>query len=187
MSFTGIMQDLFKSNILNYQGEMIEWIIGIFEKFLVSKKISANTRKNYRSDIRNFITWIVETRKILFSPDNFNTQTRGFCQMIDLQTVENFKQTELEKRIPPSTINRRLSSLRIFLDCAQNNNWVNSNINASIKNITLVKNEISPEVIIQEFVTHLQNEGASKGTIKNYTTDVHDFLIWMNKQTNPTE
>jgi site-specific recombinase XerD len=50
----------------------------------------------------------------------------------------------------------------------------------NIKNLSAVKKKINnPVTLIGEFEAVLISEGAAKSTIKNYITDVDQFLNWI--------
>lgn len=72
-----------------------------FKKYLFGKKLSTLTIKNYLSDIRHLLSWILakgDNRK--FNPD----------------LVESYVDYLKNENIPRNTINRRLSSIRSYFD-----------------------------------------------------------------------
>ena len=93
--------------------------------------------------------------------------------------IENYKTSQIESKTPPATVNRRLSSVRIFFQCAVENHWLSVNPADKVANITKPKTEISPETILGEFEQALIAEGAASTTIRNYVTDVEQFLHWL--------
>jgi site-specific recombinase XerD len=87
---------------------------------------------------------------------------------------------QLQNNIPEASINRRLSTVRIFFTAAMKSKTIGHNPAVNIKNLSAVKKKINnPVTLIGEFEAVLISEGAAKSTIKNYITDVDQFLNWI--------
>lgn len=78
-----------------------------FKNFLRAGNISADTLKNYLSDIRHFTGWLSANSK----PD-----IKPLSESLSQSTVEGYKEYLKSNSVPAITINRRLSSLRKFFD-----------------------------------------------------------------------
>lgn len=172
--FTGSMRNncgIISSNVLDYQAILEHTFID----FLTAGGASEKTRNNYRSDLRHFIGWTMLT---IVSRNYPTPQTHvDFVQLISADLLQNYKLYLLENRIPAATINRRLSTIRMFIRAAIEEGWIVQNPALTLSNVAEPKHDT-----IRDILTHWQHdleaEGASKSTIKNYLTDVRKFLEW---------
>ncbi len=165
------------SNVLDYQAILEH----AFIDFLTADGASEKTRNNYRSDLRHFIGWTMLT---IVSRGYPTPQTHiDFVQLITADLLANYKLYLLENRIPTATINRRLSTLRIFIRAAMDFGWLNQNPTLTIGNVAGVqKQDDAMGEILAQWKADLEHEGASKSTIKNYLIDVRKFLEWHTTQ-----
>ena len=87
---------------------------------------------------------------------------------------------ETQNQIPAASINRRLSSLRAFFKWAHESGLIKTNPISEIKNIPGIATgtPITTEAILGEFEMSLREEGAADVTVKNYLTDVSEFISW---------
>ncbi|MEK7470837.1 MAG: site-specific integrase, partial [Patescibacteria group bacterium] len=86
----------------------------------------------------------------------------------------------VENRVPVATINRRLSTLRHFGRFLTSYQTLDFNFMEGIENATSVKKPQANAIsIINEFRAHLEAEKSSPNTIKNYLSDVRQFLSWL--------
>lgn len=109
----------------------------LFKKYLLAEKVSPLTLKNYLSDLRHFLGWLIITIKI----DKFNTSE--FINVFTFHNIQTYKDYLLAKDTPIITVNRRLSTLRKFCSFCINQAWIKENpakkIN-NVKNLTSVHN-----------------------------------------------
>lgn len=165
------------SNLLNYQTILEE----AFCKFLLNQGASKKTQRNYRTDLHHFLNWVVLT--IPTTTNHLLASTAGLLAVITPELLENYKRLLVENHVPLSTVNRRLSSVRAFCRACQAYGWLNHNPAASLQNLTKEKTKESQlEKILELFRHDLKHEGASKVTIKNYASDVKQFLTWLQNQ-----
>ena len=105
-----------------------------FKSFLRAENISAVTLRNYLSDVRHFLGWLITTikkdRKINF------VET---IESISPQIVEKYKNDHIKAALPIKTINRRLSALRKFFLFCQKEALIEQNPAKRVNNIPLVK------------------------------------------------
>lgn len=164
------------SNVLHYQAILEQ----SFTDFLTAEHTSEKTRNNYCSDLRHFLGWAVGT--ITSRHTSIPQSHIAFIQLITTDFVNNYKLYLLSQAAPRSTINRRLSTIRIFFRCCTKEGWINKNPANSISNILSSPPHRSNdlfETMLLHWKSDLEREGASKSTIKNYTTDVKQFLEWL--------
>ncbi len=81
-------------------------------------------------------------------------------------------------RINPATAQRYLSSLKRFGSWLENTQLADTNPAAD-----LTPNRIDPTIgqLLVNFQRELARQKLSASTIKNYVSDVHNYLLWANK------
>lgn len=171
------MDDLILSNVFDYQA----FLNGNFEVFLLKQHVSGVTRKNYRSDLRNFFNWLVHT--IQTSGEPVPVDLKLLIAKIKTEQLEEYKHSLLLSGTPQATINRRLSSLRMLFRFAQTQGWISDSPIEFIRNIAINEPKTSsPQKLLGQFRQSLIEEGASETTVKNYVSDVNEFLNWLSQQ-----
>ena len=138
-----------------------------FKSYLLhsKKKHSKATIKNYLADINKFIKWTQEN-----SPSKYNPSK------ITLETIETYKFTLNKDKIAISSIERYLSSLRLFFTFLKVKNLIHQNP------LDHVSNNRKPEpdpLFLKDFKLYLLDKNISKVTIKNYLMDVSQFTDWL--------
>ena len=162
------------SNALDYQAILEH----AFIDFLTADGASEKTRNNYRSDLRHFMGWTIFT---IISRGFPTPQTHlDFIKLINADLLMNYKLYLLDNKIPAATINRRLSAIRMFFRCCLSYGWTANNPTITITNVAGVPHpqENKMQQILAHWRKDLEQDGASKSTIKNYLTDVRKFLEW---------
>ena len=150
-----------------------------FTDYLKDQKLEYSTIKNYRSDCDDFFSWIETIDPSLLSPEQW--------YRIDIQTIESYKKMSLSRSIPPSTLNRRLSSLRKFFEFAIQRRFTLINPAKDVSNIDLYtqtlsneeKDEQERESYIDGFRHTLEKSDQNEITVKNYLSDINQFLLWL--------
>src|SRR3989344_3869982 len=111
----------------------------LFHQFLLAgnKKISPVTIKNYLSDLRHFLGWLVLRLKTsgisIKITDTF--QPPELASHLSESNLRHYRAYLVENEIPLSTINRRLSTLRKFCSFFISQRWLNENPAKKINNI----------------------------------------------------
>jgi site-specific recombinase XerD len=148
-----------------------------FLAFLQANSISEKTQGNYVSDVRHFIEWLVS----FFHLTGMINDITATLNNVTGQTIESYKTSQVTVGTPVSTVNRRLSSIRMFFKWANESGFTKTNPTVTIKNIIGPSNEpdVTVEAIIGKFADSLKNEGAADVTIKNYINDISEFLTWV--------
>lgn len=162
------------SNLANYQA----FLETEFSEFLNQQGAAAKTRKNYRTDLRHFFSWTILT--IQSSQNHLVTSPSDFLFLLTPRFLENYRRFLIVNRISRNTINRRLSTIRAFIRCCLQRGWLKDNPTLMLQNLPGVKSPTNPwQEILELFVADLRRSGASKGTIKNYSSDVKRFFTWL--------
>jgi site-specific recombinase XerD len=165
------------SNVLYYQSKLEAF----FQSFLVSNNKSNKTIVNYKSDLKHFLSWLNDF--FLKLEINFSGETDLLLQILP-QTINDYLNWQKNSHIPIASINRRLSSIRLFFLAAKTLGLINSDPTETISNVTeLPKTRPKSDTIINKFEAALRDEGAAKSTVKNYSTDIENFLYWIDKST----
>jgi len=138
-----------------------------FESYLKEElKVSGKTLRNYRSDIGHFLAWSNHAEDII----------PHFTGLL----VANYKSYHIENKIPEGTTNRRLSTLRNFGKFLVKLSLIAENPANLLNNLSKIKTvEQTQRSILEEFEAHLKEEGVSSVTLKNYMSDVRQFLSWV--------
>lgn len=156
--------------------------IAKFENFLVNiHKVSGKTLRNYRADLSLFSAWAT----LYLQANGIRVNDfEAIVPHISAQLVASYKGNLLEKNTPEATINRQLSTLRNFARFLLTENMIKNDPTVSVSNIKReLGTEEKVEALINEFKKHLETEGISKVTLKNYLSDVRHFLSWSLGQT----
>lgn len=171
------LDEIISSNLAKYQ-DILELS---FSRFLSERGASGKTQKNYCSDINHFLGWTVLTIQSHNIP--LPATHTELISLITPHIVEQYQHFLLANRIPTATINRRLSALRTFGAFCQSQGWWSDNPTNILINVPMEKQITDPmaELLIT-FCADLAREGASKVTIKNYSSDIRQFLHWVETQ-----
>lgn len=119
-----------------------------FERFLQSRKISPPSIRAYSSDLHAFITWFEKTTGEAFSPASIVRR-----DMVDWRDG-------MRPGLSPATVNRRLSSLRIFYLWAQREGLTSLNPMVGLQGINVpVTVALVPEKAIETLLAEARRSG----------------------------
>ncbi|HKB88492.1 MAG TPA: site-specific integrase [Patescibacteria group bacterium] len=155
-----------------------------FFKYLTSLGISSKSHKNYRSDLGHFLGWaILKIRSI----GPYVESLTEVVPFLSFELMRDYKTYMIENTAPAKTVNRRLSTLRHlarFLTAVQTTDL---DFMKGLENVTLrpgKKADVDP--VINNFKAYLEAEKVSPNTVKNYLSDIKQFMSWLesNQQVN---
>jgi len=149
----------------------------IFKNYLIIKKTSPVTAKNYLVDVNHFLNWLNKKTGI-----KYQVVGKGIFSLFTQETLNEYKDNLLSEKTPLSTLNRRLSALRKFGQFGKEQNWLIENPAYQISNAnqeTAIEKENMTDQLLQNFKNQLVKEKASQLTIKNYLSDLRHFLNWI--------
>jgi len=158
-------------------------ILNFFE-YLKNINLSNKTYKNYKSDINHFTGWFILRLRAWGITAEKLSETVPF---ITNKTAHEYKLYLVDNNISINTINRRFSTLRHLAKFLTEIQILDFDFTQNVENISsLKKTDINPLVI--NFQKHLEAERVSKNTVKNYVSDVKQFLTWLeaNNETHST-
>ena len=141
-----------------------------FKQFLQLKKLSKISVKNYLSDVRQFLTWTAKNSFKQLSPAVFSA----------------YKSYLLGLKISAKSINRYLASLRSFGQFLKQQQLTATNPAQNLKNINLKSECKGPAYVkaghlhqLDQFRQTLAQEKLKPATVKNYISDIRQFLNWL--------
>jgi len=137
-----------------------------FRENLKKQGHSANTIKNYVSDLSTFVDFLEKQNQY------FSILTLPF--ILNNQFLSNYKNW-LKDRNPLVTNNRRLSALRKFINFAIKSELVSASYTGKVINFELATIQ-NPVTDIEKFQKFLVTEQSSANTIKNYISDIKYYL-----------
>lgn len=149
-----------------------------FFDYLRDLDISKKTHKNYRSDISHFTGWLIFKLKTLGS---YAEELSEAIPFINEKTAWEYKNYLIQNDISENTINRRLSTLRHLARFLTATQIIDFDFMDGISNIQQQEDEEDIHPIVEEFEKHLKSEDVSKNTVKNYLSDVRQFISWLEK------
>lgn len=151
-----------------------------FVKYLESLGISPKSHKNYRSDLSHFIGWAILKIR------SFGSYVESLSEIVPFLTLDlakNYKNYMTENSVPNKTINRRLSTLRHLSRFLTATQIIDLDFMSGIENVGIGAKEKSPvtnyNLVINDFRAFLEAEKVSHSTIKNYLSDIKQFMSWL--------
>lgn len=148
-----------------------------FYKYLSSLGLSQKSFKNYRSDLNHFMAWAILKIRSYGSYVNNLTELTPFLRT---KLALEYKSYMSENMFPKKTVNRRLSTLRHLSRYLVLSQVIDGDFMNEIENISEAKVKRSgPSPVINEFRGYLEKEKVSPNTIKNYISDIRQFLSWL--------
>ena len=154
-------------------------LISDFLGHLKSTGLSDNSIRFYKSDISHFAGWI--TLKVR-SLGIFTEDLTDVIPFLKASMAPEYKKHLSQNNEAAKTINRRLSTLRRFSDFLVSKEILSFDFAKDLDNISLALSSPKlPSSLVEEFKKHLEENKASRNTVKNYIADVRHFLNWIEK------
>lgn len=148
-----------------------------FIKYLDSCGLSPKSHKNYRSDLSHFSGWLILKIR------SFGSYIESLSEAVPFLSQEvarEYKSYMTGNKIPVKTINRRLSTLRHLSRFLLSSENLEIDFMKDIENISegrIKSSLVNP--IVEDFRSYLETQKVSKNTIKNYLSDIRQFLTWV--------
>lgn len=148
-----------------------------FIKYLDSLGLSPKSHKNYRSDLNHFIAWAILKIR------TFGSYVESLSDMVPFLSAElcrEYKNYMSQNSAPAKTINRRLSTLRHLSRFLTMTQVVDEDFMGGIENTLLRAKKIQgSDPVVEDFKHFLEAEKVSPNTIKNYISDIKQFMTWL--------
>jgi site-specific recombinase XerD len=148
-----------------------------FLSYLKSLALSPKSFKNYKSDVSHFAGWAIMKIR---SFGSYVESLADIVPFLNSKLILDYREYLNGNAVPPKTINRRLSTLRHFSRHLVASQVLDFDFMSGIENISQSKKVFySSKPLAEAFRSHLMAEKASANTIKNYMSDVQQFLTWL--------
>lgn len=147
----------------------------LFKIYLKTQGVSPVTVKNYLADVNHFFNWLTQKTGI-----RHQVAGNSIFGLFTRETLNEYKTDLRLSETPSSTINRRLSALRKLGQFAKSNGLLPENPAKEVVNTPRQDSSQNLiEGILGNFRKYLEKKQASQITIKNYLSDLRDFLSWV--------
>ena len=159
-------------------GIIYDQIIYAFLDDLKLSGLSQNSIRFYKSDVSSFTLWLkLKVRKTGILADDF----KDLLPFIKSSIGESYKKELILKNTPVVTVNRKLSAIRKFSSFLYSKEFLSFDFAKDLPNISVahLPKPINFHAITENFRKHLEENKASKNTIKNYLADIRHFLNWI--------
>lgn len=148
-----------------------------FSDYLINLGISPKSHKNYRSDLSHFTEWLILRLKSFGSFVESLSETIPF---LSPDMAREYKKFMIENKIPAKTVNRHLSTLRHLSKFLVSSQILDIDFMNGIENVSIgLKRKPVVDPIMSDFRSYLESQKVSKNTVKNYVSDIHQFLAWI--------
>ncbi len=147
-----------------------------FIKYLDSLGLSPKSHKNYRSDLNHFLSWMILKLRSYGSYIESLTDTVPFLKT---SVSNDYKSYMLDNHTPLKTVNRRLSTLRHLAKFLLMSQAIDTNFMEGVENTHTPGKKKNIDPVLHSFKSYLESEKVSENTIKNYLSDVKQFMAWL--------
>lgn len=136
-------------------------------------RLAPSTVKNYLSDTNHFLTWLSQSlQETIIKPEHVTPATcAAYCH--HLQTASK-----------SATAARRLSSLRQFGAFLAKTGLLEHN---PAQNLSPIAPKPVFRSVLHQFKRHLIKQKLAPSTVKNYLSDVKNYLLWTQKNSKTTD
>lgn len=151
-------------------------LLDFFSLYLQSIDASANTQKNYLSDLRHFLQWMVKDSPTSIPSERESVLTE--LTALSSTSINAYLDTLQSSGVTTTTINRKISTLKKFFDFSYQQGWTREN---PLDNITLKQNSetsVNQKKLLASFEEFLRREGVSTHSRESYLSDTRQFLSW---------
>lgn len=157
-------------NLYNLEANFRTYLLAVINLKSVSVK-------NYLSDLRYFIGWHQQKAQ----SDSLSISLHQLSAL----DIEAYREYLLAQHIPTKTVNRRLSTVRMFGKFLVDQNILSENPARLIANLGSKKPKSSPEVmhtydIDPEFTAYLASQDMNQDDINATKNDITEFLSIIN-------
>lgn len=146
-------------------------ILSHFNQYLRQEGASIRTQKNYLFDVHDFLLWNDET---IQEPNLLATTTSD---------IHHYIQNLQSKGKSVSTINRKLSSLRMLFASLEQSRMLMTNPMQGVSNLDLDQELIPHKPLLQAYEANLKHAGIHQSELMHHKTIVTDFLRWVSRKT----
>lgn len=151
-----------------------------FEIYLSeNRKVGKKTLRNYRADLRHFLLWC---QSELLKEGLLLNNLEDLIPHLGYPLFSRYRSWHITTGADLSTANRRFSTLRSFGNYLYIRGLVPTNPSEHVDNIRKEVVANKNQEIIESFERHLKKSPISVVTLKNYISDIRQFLNWIESQ-----
>lgn len=147
-----------------------------FQNFLAGRPLAPATRKNYISDVQQFLTRLAQLLQ----------EEAILPAHLTAKVFDDYGRwlNDPKNSINPATARRYLSSLKCFGQWLAGSGLADADPAAGLD-----RQAIDPTAgqLVNDFKNELMRQKLSPATVKNYVSDVNNYLIWANKHLKLTD
>lgn len=148
-----------------------------FIESLNSDRVSRITVSNYKSDIHIFFVWLQHRVRL---SGVFSETFSDILPFFKKEVGKQYKDYLAQMKLPASSVNRSLSSLRRLSRFLLERGFLSFDFMEETSNLSKdLKQSGKSEPLLKDFERFLSLESPSKNTVKNYVSDVRQFLNWL--------
>ncbi len=166
-------------NLDNIEAEFVDFL-------QTRKNLSPATIRNYIADFRTFWQWFqlvqLKTKQLSRPP---TTENAAFLPLTT-QSIQHYEQFLMHNGAAVSTVHRHCATIRLFISFCVQCHQLPYDHGIELRNDIPIVSKISiksyqsiSNSIISEFTTHLAGHKTAHTTIRNYASDVEQFLKWV--------
>lgn len=144
-------------------------IISHFASYLTQQGSSKKTQKNYCADIEDFLSWVSTELSI------------SELSVVKKSEIEKYLESQKALGKSVATMNRRLSSLRVFYTFLTTSKPNQQNPMEHISNVVVDEVVLQHQQVIQAYEAKLRGEGKNPSAVSNHKTVVVEFLKWIKR------
>ncbi len=142
----GLTHNPFTLSPQKNNGNVDRWLIKEFTYYLQNKKVSKLTIKNYIADIKQFTLWIERVCSL-------QQEALTHLQSLKKETIDEYKSRLIkEKQFAPASINRKLSSIRKYLEWLYENNHIHQPESLLLQNVSIRSDKAPKDNQIDSFL-----------------------------------
>lgn len=146
-----------------------------FINYLKSVGVSESSLKHYLSDLSIFTYWITNKVKAY---GLYIESLQECIPVIDAKTGKEYKDYLKSTSKSLKTLNRRLSSIRQLSKFLIQSQMTDFDIMKGVSNESSVRKQSPTHSLLILYREHLKKNKVSDSTIKNYLSDIRQFLFW---------
>lgn len=136
----------------------------------ISKQLSSVSIKNYLSDLRHFLGWLISD--LQFHNQTLMIDEKNIIDFINHTTILNYRLYLSDNSLPIKTVNRRLSTIRKFCSFCISQGWMKENPGKKIKN-----QKLKSKITYQNSKIKTVMEQFRQNIIKSDESDQTDIII----------
>ncbi|GIW62817.1 MAG: hypothetical protein KatS3mg091_292 [Patescibacteria group bacterium] len=153
-------------------------ILGLFKSYLINQNkladnpIAKSSIRNYISDTKHFLYWAL--KQAIEHNSTTAQDSISIFKWLNKDLLESYKTDLFAKKVPVSTIDRRISSIRRFFQFCIFKNYINDKNIGQITNLSTDLQIKKQQLMFSRFLKEKHN--LSEDTIRTILDDINEML-----------